>query len=63
MDPVCDYIKLKTRGYSCCYCGNRIEPDDNITVCADCGDVFCKACVENGSFDDHECEEEEYEED
>lgn len=56
------YTKLGTYGMSCNECGKSIGPEDEVQICPDCGAIICRECVENGAWDDHECdEEEEYE--
>lgn len=44
-----------------CFCAGCFEPintNDPMAVCCDCGAMFCKNCVENGTFDAHTCDEE-----
>ena len=50
--------KIGTYGFSCSCCGNDLEPDDLVEVCADCGAIFCKACADTGELMTHTCEEE-----
>lgn len=51
-----DYTVVKTEGFSCAGCGETIHTGDEVMICGDCGGVFCKSCVENGTFEEHECE-------
>lgn len=41
---------------ACCACGEAIAPGQPFVTCADCGGLFCRSCVEDGTFDGHECE-------
>ena len=45
-------------GCGCAACGGTGEW---AAICSDCGAIFCESCVTDGTFDDHECDEEEYE--
>lgn len=58
-----NYITMGTEGFSCAGCGDTIGANDPVQVCGDCGGVFCRSCVENGNFEDHECELEDEMED
>lgn len=46
-------------GMSCCNCGETIGPMDAAMDCPDCGGVFCENCVNDGSFENHNCEDED----
>ena len=56
------YITMNTEGYSCAGCGDTVHADDPVMVCDVCGGVFCRKCVENGTYEEHECEMEDEEE-
>ena len=42
--------------WNCSVCGKPVD-ESEMEVCADCGAIFCPECVEDGEFDDHECED------
>lgn len=42
--------------YSCCECGTSLSGKKTLD-CADCGGLFCEACVRNGSMGSHICED------
>lgn len=42
---------------SCSQCGEPIHKGDLISVCSDCGAIFCKQCALNGHLAEHSCEE------
>lgn len=44
----------------CAGCGTPLNPGDFYTVCSDCGGIFCQNCVETGAFENHVCEDENY---
>lgn len=48
--------KIGIEGFSCVNCGKTVHANDLVEVCSDCGAVFCKECVEDESFKNHECE-------
>lgn len=47
--------------FSCAGCGTRIKTGDKIIICSDCGGVFCETCAHDGTFENHECEEDDEE--
>ena len=49
--------------YACCSCGHGFDVGEPIVICSDCGGMFCRTCVEDGTFSDHICDdgEEEFE--
>ena len=48
-----------TDGFACCGCGKPIQPGkDYFAGCNDCGGIFCEACVADGSFENHDCDDE-----
>ena len=55
-----DYTKyLKPIGsdlFSCNCCGKQLHREDKVADCADCGAIFCEACVKAGALNDHVCE-------
>lgn len=51
-----NYTTTGTNKCSCANCGDSIKADDPVMICFDCGAIFCKNCVENGAFADHECD-------
>lgn len=44
----------------CADCGTPLNPGDFYTVCSDCGGIFCQNCVKTGAFENHVCEDENY---
>ena len=46
---------------SCCGCGQPIPVGAPMVACPDCGGLFCKSCAEDGTFEDHECEPDDFE--
>lgn len=61
MDYTKMLIPLRAKGCACANCGRSLRPTDLIADCADCGAIFCKQCVEDGSIQNHHCEEDEEE--
>lgn len=45
--------------YNCAGCGTAINTGDKYIICSDCGGVFCETCAHNGTFENHECEDED----
>lgn len=52
-----EYIKADSNFYGCACCGNSIPVGGEFLVCPDCGAIFCKECVEDGRFENHDCED------
>ena len=48
---------IGSKFYSCCGCGKNLKPEDKAVDCTDCAGIFCEDCILDGTFDDHECEE------
>lgn len=47
---------------ACCGCGTSFQKNVHYLVaCDDCGGLFCEKCVADGTFDGHECEDDEEE--
>jgi hypothetical protein len=46
-------------GMGCSCCGCAIPVGALFLDCADCGAIFCEDCVNDGSFDNHCCEDDE----
>lgn len=42
-----------------CVLGHGINKGQYYGVCPDCGGIFCEACMTNGSFEGHDCEDED----
>lgn len=47
-------------GMACGICGNKIKKDEKYGICADCGMIFCRSCMEEngGEIPDHDCDPE-----
>lgn len=43
-------------GMTCCQCGTTLRPQELVSVCPDCGAVFCVACTVSGNADQHICD-------
>lgn len=59
-------VRADSNIYGCCGCYTSIQRNDYIAACPDCAAVFCEKCVADGTFDAHECDEdddEDWEED
>ena len=56
-----DAFPSESRLNACCACGHGIDVGEPMVVCSDCGGQFCRTCVEDGTFDDHVCDDEDYE--
>lgn len=52
-------VRTSVGGWGCYRCGSSIDRGDYLADCPDCGAVFCRSCVEDGSFGSHICEEDE----
>lgn len=52
-----DYEKATHGGYGCAICGHPIQKGEEYLDCPDCAAIFCKNCCEDGTFDNHSCEE------
>lgn len=44
----------------CSWCWEPINKGSLFCDCADCGAIFCEKCANDGSFEEHKCEEEHY---
>lgn len=44
-------------GMGCAHCGTTIKPGDKYADCADCGAIFCENCVRDGTYEHHDCED------
>lgn len=42
---------------ACCACGAPVDAGNYYAVCSDCGGVFCENCVRDGTYENHDCEE------
>lgn len=51
--PVSPLLELGMEGFSCAECGEQLHATDHVAICPDCGAVFCKNCVADGSFAEH----------
>lgn len=47
--------------YSCANCGKSLTVECKVLDCADCGAIFCEQCVRDGSFESHQCSEDDFE--
>lgn len=54
-----NFVKIGIDGFYCCGCWKPIPTNGLVAACPDCGAVYCKACVELGKLDTHNCEDEE----
>lgn len=45
------------RGFACVCCGEEQLPHQEVFVCADCGAVICKNCVNAGEVENHICDD------
>ncbi len=55
------YLEPVGRPCSCDACFKELGPDDKAVICPDCCAVFCEDCVRDGTYEGHDCEE--YDED
>lgn len=53
--------KIGCNGFSCVCCGKALKPSDLVLACTDCAAIFCEDCVNDGSFENHNCDDYEYE--
>lgn len=44
-------------GFGCAVCGHSIRKGEEYEVCPDCAAIFCKSCCEDGTFENHSCED------
>ena len=47
--------------YSCSCCGKSLKAKDMTLCCSDCGAVFCESCAMDGSFESHQCDDDDFE--
>lgn len=56
-----DYTKelrpVPCGGYGCAHCGRSLKRGDLHLDCPDCAAIFCEACVKDGTFGSHDCED------
>ena len=50
---------IGSRGCACCGCHKALAPEDKVVDCPDCAGIFCEDCIKDGTFDEHECEEDD----
>lgn len=50
-------LTLTDFGCACQVCGKELSVGEKVTVCCDCGAIFCKECTVNGASRKHNCEE------
>lgn len=43
----------------CAGCGRPVPPGNRFTCCTGCLGFYCERCVLDGTFEDHECMDEE----
>ena len=62
-----NYIKdlepMSTNGFGCVHCGKPIRKGDLALCCPDCAAIFCEDCVRDGTFENHSCEDYDFEDD
>lgn len=49
-------VPLGMHGCACAGCGRPLVPEDLIACCSDCGGIFCRDCVEDGTYASHACD-------
>jgi hypothetical protein len=57
---ITEFRVSQTNLMACSCCGTPINKGALFCDCIDCGAIFCKECATDGSFEEHECEEEPY---
>ena len=53
----------KYYNFGCVGCGKIIQRGELMIECPDCGAIFCKQCVEDESYENHVCEDYDFEDD
>lgn len=47
-------------GTACSHCGKDLHRNaDYLVACDDCGGLFCESCVADGSFEGHDCQDDD----
>ena len=62
-DYVKDLYAAEHNAYGCANCGKPINRGDLMLDCPDCAAIFCETCVRDGSFESHQCEDYDWEDD
>lgn len=44
-------------GIACSCCGESITQGKRYLACPDCGAIFCEACVQEGTYANHDCQD------
>lgn len=60
---VADLIAAEHNGYGCAHCGHPIKRGDLMLDCPDCAAIFCETCVRDGTFENHQCEDYDWDDD
>lgn len=47
-------------GLACANCGTTIPESGLYQTCPDCGAIFCKSCVQDDTFANHDCKDYDY---
>lgn len=44
-------------GMGCVHCGSAIKRGELHLDCPDCAAIFCETCVRDGIFENHQCDD------
>lgn len=58
-----DLYPASDSAYGCAHCGHPINRGELMLDCPDCAAVFCEECVTSGVFENHNCEDYNWEDD
>lgn len=55
------YLRPLGVDQTCCSCcGIVLNRNSQVSVCSDCGAVFCSSCTKSGKSLEHQCDDEEW---
>ena len=62
-DYTVDLYPIMHHGFECANCGKPLKPGDPHLDCPDCAAIFCEDCVRDGTFENHRCDDYDWDDD
>ncbi len=56
-DHIKDLSPAHHGGMGCAHCGRSIRQGGLHLDCPDCAAIFCETCVRDGTFENHQCDD------
>lgn len=54
---IADLSPASHGGMGCAHCGSAIKRGELHLDCPDCAAIFCETCVRDGTFENHQCDD------